>query len=153
VSACARIPAFARALRRHLSPRARSTRWAKKNGELEKIIVKTVAGFLNDDGGTLLIGVDDGATVIGLEHDYQTVHKKRRDGYELFPHDLLLHHVGKDLTPQLGITFHALDGKDFCRVAIQPSPPPVFIKEGVDEHLYIRSGNSTRRLTGKETVD
>jgi predicted HTH transcriptional regulator len=57
------------------------------------------------------------------------------------------------MSPQLGITFHSLDGKDLCRVAIQPSQRPVFIKEGVDKHLYIRSGNSTRRLTSKETVD
>ena len=125
----------------------------KKNGELEKVIVKTVAGFLNSDGGTLLIGVTDDGSVIGLQPDYQTVHKKNRDGYELFLQDLLLSNVGKDLTLQLAITFHQADGKDLCRVAVSPSPHPVFIKEGVDEHLYIRSGNSTRRLTSKEAID
>jgi predicted HTH transcriptional regulator len=134
-----------------------SARWDlrenKKNGELEKVIVKTVAGFLNSDGGTLLIGVGDDATVIGLQHDYQTVHKKSRDGYELFLHDLLLNAIGKDLTPQLAITFHSLDGKDLCRVVIQPSPHPVFIKEGQFEHLYIRPGNSTRLLTTKEAIE
>ena len=134
-----------------------SARWDskenKKNGELEKVIVKTVAGFLNSDGGTLLIGVDDDATVIGLQHDYQTVHKKDRDGYELFLQDLLLSAVGKDLTPQLGITFHSLDGQDLCRVAVQPSPRPVFIAEGQFERLYIRTGNSTRLLTTKEAID
>lgn len=87
------------------------------------------------------------------EHCRRSVHTSTRDGYELSLHDLLLNSVGKDLTPQLGITFHALDGKDLCRVAIQRSPRPVFIKEGVDEHLYIRSGNSTRRLTAREAVD
>ncbi|MBI4517212.1 MAG: ATP-binding protein [Deltaproteobacteria bacterium] len=100
-----------------------------------------------------LIGVNDDATVIGLQYDYQAVHKKSRDGYELFLHDLLLNNVGKDLTPQLGITFHSLDGKDLCLVAIQPSPRPVFIKEGQFEHLYLRNGNSTRLLTTKEAID
>jgi hypothetical protein len=47
----------------------------------------------------------------------------------------------------------SLDGKDLCRVAIQPSPRPAFIKEGQFEHLYIRTGNSTRLLTTKEAVD
>jgi len=79
----------------------------------------------------------EGHDVIGLQHDYQTVHKKDRDGYELFLHDLLLNAVGKDL----------------CRVAIQPSPRPVFIKEGQFEHLYIRTGNSTRLLTTKEAIE
>ena len=58
-----------------------------------------------------------------------------------------------DLTPRFGITFHSLDGKDLCRVAIQPSPRPVFIKEGQFEHLYIRTGNSTRLLTTKEAIE
>jgi hypothetical protein len=33
-------------------------------------------------------------------------------------------------TPQLAITFHSLDGKRLYRIAIQPSPRPVFVKEG-----------------------
>jgi hypothetical protein len=125
----------------------------KKNAELEKVIVKTVAGFLNSDGGTLLIGVEDGGAVVGLEQDYQTIHKKNRDGYELFLQDLLLNNVGKDLSPQLAITFHAVDGKDLCRVGVQPSPRPVFIKDGNFEHLYVRTGNSTRLLTTKEALE
>lgn len=44
-------------------------------------------------------------------------------------------------------------GKDLCRVAMQPSPRPVFIKEGQFEHLYIPTGNSTRRLTTKEAIE
>jgi hypothetical protein len=44
-------------------------------------------------------------------------------------------------------------GRDLCRVAIQPSPRPVFIKEGRFEHVYIRTGNSTRLLTTKEAID
>jgi len=44
-------------------------------------------------------------------------------------------------------------GKDLCRVAVQPSPRPVFIKEGRFEHLYIRTGNSTRLLTTKEAIE
>ncbi len=57
-----------------------SARWDmrqnKLNKELEQVIVKTVAGFLNTEGGTLLIGVDDGGIIVGLQHDYQTLGKK-----------------------------------------------------------------------------
>ena len=67
-------------------------------------------------------------------------------------HDLLLNTVGRDLPPQLDITFRSLDGKDLCRIAIQPSPRPVFIKEGQFAYLYYRTGNSTRLLTTKEAI-
>ena len=40
-------------------------------------------------------------------------------------------------TPLPAITFHSLDGKGLCRVAIQPSPRPVFIKEGQFEHRQL----------------
>ena len=40
-----------------------------KDKRMEDAVVKTVAGFLNTDGGTLLIGVDDDRQVIGLTHD------------------------------------------------------------------------------------
>ncbi len=33
---------------------------------MENAGVKTIAGFLNTDGGTLLIGVDDSGAVLGL---------------------------------------------------------------------------------------
>lgn len=125
----------------------------EKNGELERVIVKTVCGFLNAEGGTLLIGVDDDGSIVGLEHDYGTVHKKNRDGFDLFLRKLLLDEVGKDCTLCLGITFHHAEGKDLCRVAVSASPRPVFLTEGSEEHLYVRSGNATRRLTTKEAID
>jgi predicted HTH transcriptional regulator len=65
----------------------------------------------------------------------------------------LLTNASKDPTLQLGITFHSLDGNDLARVAVQPSPRPVFIKEGQFKHMYIRTGNSTRLLTTKEAID
>ena len=40
------------------------------NKKLEEVILKTVAAFANSQGGTLLIGVDDEGTILGLEQDY-----------------------------------------------------------------------------------
>ena len=48
------------------------------------IIAKTISGFMNSEGGTLLIGVADDGTVTGLDGDYATLTKSDRDGYELF---------------------------------------------------------------------
>ena len=126
----------------------------KKSPELEKVIVKTVSAFLNSEGGTLLIGVADDGSVVGLEHDYRTLGQKgNRDGFELFLTDLLLNAYGKDVAPCLRTSFHDCDGKEVCRVVVTPSPKAVYVKEGNDEVLYIRTGNSTRRLSTREAVD
>ena len=49
---------------------------------MTKVVVKTVAGFLNASGGQLLIGVDDTGAV-GLKHDLDTLSKNTLDGLEL----------------------------------------------------------------------
>lgn len=135
-----------------------SARWDmrenKKNKAMEQAILKTVAAFLNTHhGGTLLIGVNDECQIIGLNHDYQTLQKKNRDGYELFlTNDLLLKELGKDIAPYIHITFHEIEGKDICRITLDPSPRPVYVKlkdaksGQTKECLFIRTGNLTSQL-------
>src|SRR5438874_11204649 len=117
---------------------------------MEQVSRKTVGAFLNSDGCTLLLGVSDDGAVVGLDHDYQTLKKKNADGYELFLSDLLLTHYGKDLSRFLKFSFHEVDGKQVCRIVIEPAPRAAWVKEENEEHLYVRAGNSTRRLSTKE---
>jgi len=130
-----------------------------KDKAIEHEIVKTVAAFLNTSGGTLLIGVDDAGTPLGLDSDYQTLKKKNPDGYMLFlNHDLLLTEIGKDSGALWHITFHQVSGLDLCRVVVQPSPKPIYVKlkdkGGKEEDcFYIRSNNSSVKLGLKETVE
>jgi predicted HTH transcriptional regulator len=44
---------------------------------LEHEIIKTVAAFMNSEGGKLLIGVEDDGTISGIEKDYQTFAGKK----------------------------------------------------------------------------
>jgi hypothetical protein len=130
-----------------------------KDKAIEHEIVKTVAAFLNTRGGTLLIGLDDAGTPLGLDSDYQTLKKKNPDGYMLFlNHDLLLTEIGKDSGALWHITFHQVSGLDLCRVVVQPSPKPIYVKAkdkgGKEEDcFYIRSNNSSVKLGLKETVE
>jgi hypothetical protein len=132
-----------------------SARWDLKlniaNKDMEHVIVKTVAALLNTEGGDLLIGVADDGSILGLDKDYKMFGKKNsRDAFENFLTTLLLNNLGKDSSALFSITFHVLEGKDVVKVAVKPSPKPVYDKDG---HLYIRAGNSTRQLNARETVD
>src|SRR5208283_3043698 len=53
----------------------------KVNRALEGVVLKTIAGYMNGNGGTLLIGVADDGRVVGLGHDYPTLKKPDRDGF------------------------------------------------------------------------
>jgi DNA-binding response OmpR family regulator len=135
-----------------------SARWDFRanriNKDLEKVIVKTIAAFLNSEkGGVLLIGVDDNGQIVGLQHDYNSIAKKNRDGYESFLTDILLNTTGKDSSLFIQITFHQIQDKDVCRIKVKASPKPVFVTEEKGEHLYIRAGNSTRLLSTREAIE
>jgi predicted HTH transcriptional regulator len=133
-----------------------SARWDLKqntqNKAMEQVIVKTVAAFLNNEGGTLLIGVDDNRNPIGLGLDYKTLGKDR-DGYENWLMTLLLGQFGNESSPLIRITLHDMAGKDVCRVAVKPSPKAVYVTEGKNENLFIRTENATRQLITKEAID
>jgi hypothetical protein len=135
-----------------------SARWDYKqstvNKELEKVIVKTVAAFLNSEGGTLLLGVADDGTLLGLEPDYRTLGSKQNaDAYENWLMTRLLESLGRDRSRSIRVSFHTVEGKQICRVDVSPSSHPVFFAdEKGTERLYVRTGNSTRELAASEML-
>lgn len=123
-----------------------------KDDRMELVIAKTVCGFLNGDGGTLLVGVDDTGTPLGLDADYATLKVPDADRYELFLRDLLSTSLGQNAAGAVGISFATVTGVDgdpvVCRVTCEPSPRPVYLRagKGVGPELWVRTGNSTRQL-------
>ena len=133
-----------------------SFRWdikqSKVNKQLVFVILKTIAGFMNNNGGTLLIGVDDDGKIIGLEKDYQNLKKQDRDGFEQSIFTAILTNLGTDLSNYVHVVFHMVDSKDICRLIIMPTPRPVFIKQEGSTKFYIRTGVSTRELNIEEAT-
>ncbi|MCF7790421.1 MAG: ATP-binding protein [Victivallales bacterium] len=125
----------------------------KINKNLENVIVKTIAAFLNSDGGTLLIGVNDNNKVLGLENDYNSLKKPGRDGFEQAIISSISAKMGSTVCGSILTMFHSLENKDVCRIIAMPSPRPVYVKDGTLTKFYIRTGCSTRELNLKEAVD
>lgn len=134
-----------------------SFRWdweqERVNRTLEAVLLKTLAGFMNANGGTLLIGVADDGTVLGLNKDYQTLKKPGRDGYEQMLMTAVANQLGTDTCQFIRIIFHDLNGLDICRVIVLPASRPVFIRQGNDPKLYLRTGGGTRELNVQEAME
>jgi hypothetical protein len=119
------------------------------DSRIELSVLKTIAGFLNGKGGTLLIGVSDDGTSTGLE----------MDGFEnedkLYLHlvNLLNDRVGHQWTVYAHPRFEKYDGKKVLAVDCIPSRVPVYVKEGEVEHFFIRAGNSTSELQGNKAQE
>ena len=122
------------------------------NKELEKPVIKTIAGFLNATGGDLLIGVTDEKHVQGLEKDYQTLPKKSRDGFENYITQIIRSNIGSDSLRLISFNFNQKDGKDVFLVRVKSSENPVYVKVNGSEEFFVRVGNSTASLTISEAI-
>lgn len=87
---------------------------------------------------------------MGLEEDFGAVNPQEpgRDSYELFLRNLLGDSLGGEHGHGYEISFHEINGREVCRIAITPAPKPVYVKG----EMYIRHGNQKRKLTAQEAV-
>ena len=120
------------------------------NKKLEYVIAKTIAAFLNSEGGDLLIGVDDNANALGLANDIETLPKKNIDGFELKLVDIIKSTIGLDVGSHIKISFPDYDGQKVCRIQVAKSGVPVFIKFEGKEEFFIRAGCSSHPLGREE---
>jgi len=123
-----------------------------KDHALVENVVKSVVGFMNSKGGLLLIGVDNGARIIGLEDDLKNADpmKPNKDGYELFLRNSINSSISGSAMTFYDIEFvRSRDVKDICKIDIKAASKPVYFK-GM---FYVRNGNQTRLLTTQDAVD
>jgi len=114
---------------------------------MEDAVVKTVAGFLNTDGGTLLIGVDDARRPVGLSHDLPLVKPQNGDGLVNWLTTHLTNALTHTAVLRTPARIDAIEGVDICRVDIARSSVPVTARmSDRAEVFWVRMNNSTRSL-------
>lgn len=127
--------------------------------KMEHVIVKTVCGLLNHEGGTLLIGIADDGQILGIEPDLRTLGAKgNTDGYELYLRQLLDVNLSAVTAQTVRIRFHARLERQVCAITVAASAKPVFAKppKGSDSggsEFWVRTGNATKQLYGDGMID
>lgn len=113
-------------------------------------IVKTIAAFLNTEGGDLFIGIDDKKNALGLTHDIETLSKQNLDGFELHLQGIIKKYFGGHYSKYIKISFLVFDDVEICRIQVAKSGKPVFTKNEGKEDFFIRSGCSSQPLSREE---
>lgn len=134
-----------------------SLRWdyyqEKVNKALEHVIFKTIAAFLNTEGGILFIGLDDAGNLLGLENDYETMKKKNKDSFLVTLTGLINLQFGKDVHRLVKINICTIEHKDVCIIKVIKSDKPVFLLNKKEEAFFIRASASSQPLSMSETVE
>jgi len=121
------------------------------NTELQKIIAKTVAGLMNAEGGTLVIGIADDGTVLGLENDFKSLKRPDKDGFEQVLRQVLIDFLGAEFSQYVHVSFPEHEGRSVCVIKIDRTPRPVYLTDKGSTDFYIRAGNTTRPLDVQAT--
>ena len=64
--------------------------------------------------------------------------------------------LGKPALSSVRVAFEPVEGIEVCRVDVEPAPEAVFLDEpggGREADMYVRMGNSTRKLLTDEAID
>ena len=110
--------------------------------------LRSIAAFLNTEGGDLLLGVTDDGGVVGIERDQF----ENDDKFMLHLTQAVRNGLGDRAGTCIDPNVQVVDGKSVCVVSCRRSPEPVFLtwkgvkaEEGGD--FFVRSGPGTVKLT------
>ena len=116
---------------------------------MELSVLKTLAGFLNTNGGTLIVGVSDDSTPIGIEADKFP----NEDKMSLHLVNIVKARMGPQVMTAIHVHFEDYDDGRVLVIPCPQSPVPVFVKDGEIERFYVRTGPSTTELMASQTPD
>jgi hypothetical protein len=122
----------------------------KKEEKIELSVLKTIAGFLNSDGGELFIGVNDESIICGIENELKRFHKSSKDKMQLHLKSLIKQNIGLGSSNYINLELKKVNDKEIIHVICKKSDEPVYIK---DKDFYIRTGPATDKLEGRELVN
>jgi hypothetical protein len=120
------------------------------NNFLVTASIKTIAAFLNTDGGTLLIGVADNGEVTGIDEEIERLNGNIPDKFLLHFKNFIHHRIGAEFYPYIDQKIVEVDEKKVLFVTCKQSEKEVFV-DGKD--FYVRSNPSTDKLEGSKLLD
>lgn len=126
-------------------------RQEKKAKYLRHEVLKTVAAFLNSEGGLLVVGVEDDGTVLGLKEDLRLAGGDRDALEQLFT-NLFNEYIGPEFSPFVKPRFEEVEGHVVAAIEVDQAPEPAFVRWEGEKQFFVRLGNTTRSLDSEETL-
>ncbi len=118
--------------------------------KIEYSALKTLSAFLNSDGGTLLLGINNEGKILGIEQDkFPDI-----DKFNLYLISIIKGKLGKKHFHLIDIQNNSIDGKTIVKISCRKSKGPIFLKSDTnEEEFYVRMGPSSAQLKGSELVE
>jgi hypothetical protein len=118
--------------------------------KIEYSVLKTLAAFMNTNGGDLFIGVSNKGELLGIENDrFENI-----DKFLLHLSNIFKEKIGKKFLHLLDFNTIKINNKYLVQIKCKKSTAPVFLKNPLNqEEFYVRIGPSSAELKGSELVE
>jgi len=125
---------------------------SRKDSNVQKAALKEIVGFLNSDGGDLLIGVTDSGEIVGIEVDEFLDPKGSldKDKYMLHLTDLIRTRIDSSIAATIKLEFYSVNGKHVLQVTCPASRDQIYYLDG---DFYIRMASQTVKLEGRDLIN
>lgn len=150
-------------------------RWIKGDGQLKpkpelavEGVIRTIAAFLNTDGGDLVIGAIECSKfpelkdndnfdfqpfgdyyILGIKDEIAMEKGSSSDSYERKIRDLVSSHLGDSFPQMLKINFEEVELKTLCHITVQALSGGDWCYVN-NEDFYYRDGNRNKELKGTD---
>ena len=121
----------------------------KKAKYIQEASLKTVAAFLNTDGGTLLVGIADDGNISGVNEELSKFYQNKNDKFLLHWKNLLKEHIGEHYYPFVDYRIVEINERKILFVTCKNSPSPCYL----NNEFYVRTNPATDRLEGHKLVE
>jgi len=113
--------------------------------------LKNIAGFLNSEGGTLLIGVSDYWEIKGLDRDLNETKFENLDDIQHFITHKIESIFSNNLNKKdIDISFPEINGNTIARIDVEKSDEPIFVNKNGDEIFFVREIDGTKKYEAEK---
>jgi hypothetical protein len=119
-----------------------------RDKEIEFSALKTIVGFLNTEGGKLIIGVNDASLkIVGVDNEIKKQHMDSSDKYLLHFKNAIKEHIGIDYSEFIEYNLMQIDNVNLLIVDCLKSNRPCYVDK---VKFYVRTNPSTDLLEGDQ---
>ena len=123
----------------------------KPHKDREDDCMKAIAGFMNSKGGTLLIGVKDDKSILGLKTDFNSFKKEdKMDEFQKHLDNVLERSFSSSCHSLLTINFPLIDGEKICKIIVKPASKASYFEK---TKFFIRRNASSKELLAGDMMD
>jgi hypothetical protein len=134
--------------------------WDYKNNSASNDVrlatTKTLAAFMNSNGGILIVGVDDDGNILGLQNDMSVFSERKNwDGWVQHLVSLVRKQIGPEYLSNIVTEKITKENNIVAKIVVKPGHKPAFVEYGDKNgqpriEFFVRGLNTTQSLDNKQ---